>query len=168
MKLRKFMAVSAVLFCSTGIIVSCGGGGGGSIDSNSNASVNSQMLTEENDDTVEAGNEYPRDSVSSTDIVSSEEFLFRGISTLEVHVAIASLKYRRAYINICHQDKDGNLQYDNCLLNAPLKNGQISADIALANDVNKLGMTIWQYSPEHDPMEYSWMRSDVMLWAVEG
>ncbi len=173
MKLRKFMGVSAVLFCSAVIIVSCGGAGGGSSDSNSSASANSQMITEGNDDTVDEENEYPNeeqsiDSVSSTDIVSREDFLFRGISTLEIQVVIESLKYRRAYINICHQDKDGSLQYDNCLLNAPLKNGQITTDIVLANDVNGLGMTIWQYSPDDDPMEYSWTRSEIMLWAVEG
>ncbi len=177
MKLRKMMGVGAVLFCSTGVIVSCGGGGSSSTDNNSNTSVNSQMLTEGNDDNVEAssdsGNEYSREeqsseSVTSMNLVSREDFLFRGISTLQIQVEIESLKYRRAYINICHRDKDGNIQYDDCLLNAPLKNGQMTTDIALANDVNELGMSIWQYSPDDDPMEYSWTRSEIMRWAVEG
>lgn len=183
MKLIKMTNVSVLLFCSMITVTSCGGSAVSTGEPD--LLVNSQMLTEADNDTVDMdpdsanagnesnGNEYSSeeqnsDRVSSADIVSSEEFLFRGISTLEVHVVIESLKYRRAYINICHQDKDGNLQYDNCLLNAPLKNGQISTDIALANDINELGMTIWQYSPEDDPMEYSWMRSEVMLWTVEG
>lgn len=159
MKFKRCLNMS-MCFVLSGFVAACGGSGGGGSTDRSAVSTPSPSPSP-----MAVHEEAP---VSTADLITSEEFLFKGTSAIRISIHIDALQYRRAYINICHRDSGGNLQYGNCLLNAPFKNGRLDTEILLAHDVNELGMSIWQYSSESQAMEFTWMRNEGLTWVVEG
>ncbi len=115
----------------------------------------------------ETNNALTSDYTASEDVVANPNFGFDSVSVVRINITIDALKYRRAYINICHKNNDDELQYDNCLLNTPLKNGELHSDLTVANGVGSLGMEIWVYSVDEIPLKFIWSRDDGMTWLVE-
>ncbi len=150
------------------LIILCHGCGGSS-EPNSGSSTSDVNTNIQNQDADVAEEENSSEAVYTTseDVVAHVDFLFNSVATLHINVAIKSLMYRRAYINICHTDAYEELQYDDCLLNSPLRRGQIISDLTIANGVETLGMEIWVYSEGDEPLRFTWSRNDGLAWIVE-
>lgn len=104
--------------------------------------------------------------VKTEDLIASDDFVFSASTDLIFKVEISDLLYSRAYINICHLNELGEINYQNCVVNAPLKNGVMQASIPLGNDVQTLSMAIWTYDADADARVSSWSRDDGMSWVV--
>ncbi len=150
------------------LIILCHGCGGSSNSNSGSSTTDPNTITQNQDANVtEEENSSEAVYTASEDVVANVEFLFNSVATLHINVAIASFMYRRAYINICHTDVNEELQYDDCLLNAPLKRGQIISELTVANGVETLGMEIWVYSEADEPLRFTWSRNDGLAWIVE-
>ncbi len=149
------------------LIILCHGCGGSS-DPNSGNSATDVNTNIHNQDTnvVEEENSSEVVYTASEDVIANVDFLFNSAATLHINVAIEPFMYRRAYINICHTDANEELLYDDCLLNAPLKRGQIISELTIANGVETLGMEIWVYSEGDEPLRFTWSRNDGLAWIV--
>ena len=78
------------------------------------------------------------------EIITSETFLLRSTTHLSIEVSLYELSNERAYINICHSDSEGQMNYENCLLNKPLINGSVNEQLVLSNDTDNYR---WKYGP---------------------
>lgn len=161
----------------TTYLTACGGGGGGSSSGGSAGASDSSTaepeetiepvdITEENVDS-QGESEVRPDPVSTKDLVVTEEFELRSTGPLLVEVSIPELQYTRSYVNICRKNESGTgLDYNSCLLNTPLKNGELSVELLLGNETNSLDMEVWQYDPAIQPLAFEWTREGGMVWRV--
>lgn len=156
LKDKKINMMAILLFS----LFNSGCGGGGSSDSVDNS------VSESINATVPAVDSTPEVIVNTGDLISEKDFLFNSTGSLDIDVNIKSLEYTRAYINICYVNDDLNIDYQNCVVNAPLKNGRMQSEIELANDVELLYMAVWQYGIDETPLSAVWQRTDGMTWNV--
>lgn len=159
MKILKDSSINvvAILFFS---LFNSGCGGGGSSDS-ADSSV-SEPISEVSPTVSPA----PEVIVNAGDLISEKDFLFNSTNSLGIDVNIKSLEYVRAYINVCYVKDNLDIDYKNCVVNAPLKNGKIQSEIELANDIELLYMAVWQYGIDETPLSAVWKRADGMIWDV--
>jgi hypothetical protein len=67
-----------------------------------------------------------------------------------------------AYLNICREFKSSptgfSVNYDSCVLQTTLEDGEFSGEITLTNDVNELIVSVWLFNGT-DPVHHLWDRS---------
>lgn len=160
----------------------CGGGGGSGSEGGSTTSTNTtsnESTTSNNDSAVDTDTVSfvtpPTESAptviqSTSDLVTTEDFIFSAVDELDITIALNDLQYERAYINLCHfketQDQSQTIDYSNCVLNTPLKNGSFERGIALGNDITALKMEIWRYDINQEPLSYTWSRENGLDWTI--
>ena len=105
---------------------------------------------------------------SSLEITAQEDFLLESKSRINLVIDIPALSKRRAYLSLCHLDNEGVIDYQNCMLRTPLRNGILERDIVIANDIETLKIAIWLYSLDDDPLEFQWQRAHGQLWHIQG
>ncbi|MFN3235582.1 MAG: hypothetical protein ACE37D_00835 [Pseudomonadales bacterium] len=98
------------------------------------------------------------DAISKTaDLKASTTFDFT--SSFDVGVDINLDNKEKLYLNICNRfdtdDGKTNVDYDSCVLQAPIENGRYQGTLSLTNDVQQLVIAIWNYSGS-DPTYYFW------------
>ncbi len=107
------------------------------------------------------------DATSTAQLVTEREYTLSANAVLDVSVAMSTLASERSYLYICHKTDDGSLDRERCLIKTPMANGQYNGTFTLGNDVEALGMEVWQYDPDAVPSTYSWARTDNgMSWNV--
>ena len=124
-------------------------GGCGSVPSEDKA-VTSEVEVE-----VEVGKVLTAADITATkEITASENFLFETSSLVSVNIDISGYSTERAFLSICREKNDGEkIDYENCLLRAPLLNGQYNAGIEITNDQNTLLSEIWFYQEDGTPLK---------------
>ncbi len=152
----NMLLLSAISLCG------CGGGSDSDTSSNSNYQKNNtdtvtETLVETN---IQATN------VNLEDLVTSETFLLDSKRNVALSIDISELYNSRAYLNICHTKKDGNLDYQNCLIRGPLKDGKHKGEIELGNEVEHLAMEIWTYETSEEPITSNWHNTNDNKWTV--
>lgn len=158
LKYRK-INMAAVLFFGS-INLGCGGGGGSSDSADDSIGEFTGELIPVMDPTPTVV------GVNTSELIAEKDFLFNSTGSLNIDVNIQDLEYIRAYINVCYIKDNLDIDYKNCVVNAPLKNGKIQSEIELANDVEVLYMEIWQYGIDEKPLGAVWHRADGMVWNV--
>ena len=155
---KKLNMASSMLFISI-LNINCGGGG---------SSGSGAVITQPNEP-IQASNPTPQPTVlpaSTSELITDQNFLFNASSILSVDVNLNSLEYIRSYINICYGNESLQIDYDNCVFNAPFKHGVLSTTIELANDVESLYLAIWKYGLNDEPVTSEWYRENGMTWTV--
>jgi len=141
-------------------LIACGGGGGS--DSSAPAAPDTSQ-TEPEETPVE-----PVVEVNTVDVVASEDFLVKSTAELTLSIEIADLRFERAYLNLCHQTDSAEIDYNNCIVKTPLKNGMFEKTITIGHDVDQLELQVWRYDPTAEPYTYVWVRDGEasMNWSV--
>jgi len=107
------------------------------------------------------------DAKSSADLKVDPNFELKSTGLLKLDVDLASLANERAYLYVCQRKDTTTLNYDRCLVKTPISEGQYSGTFTLGNDTETLGLEVWTYNPDDEPVQYSWARSkDGMSWNV--
>ncbi len=105
-------------------------------------------------------------NISTAELYTDAGFELNSTTALDIRIDISDLKNERAYLNICRADEDGSADYNNCMLNAPIKNGQLNTQLILGNEIDILSMEIWRYDINSAPFRYQWDREDGAQWDV--
>ncbi len=104
---------------------------------------------------------------STADLKTEPEFELKSTATLQLDINITQLADERAYLYVCQRKDTTTLNYDRCLVKTPISEGQYSGTFTLGNDIETLGLEVWTYNPDDEPVQYSWARSkDGMSWNV--
>lgn len=150
-KLKLILLASAVVVAS-----GCGGTSGGSSDEGNNLTPSP------------APTPTPEPEAKSTaDLQTTAEFEFSSTEVLTLDLDIARLANERGYLYVCQKKDTSTLNYDRCLVKTPISNGQYDGTFTLGNDIETLGLEVWTYNPDDEPVQYSWARSkDGMSWNV--
>lgn len=156
------MFINKILLIATSafLIVACGGGGGSTeapaseIETNSGSSESTEETTTENN------------PETTTMLVTGEEFLLETNADISINIVIRELFGQRAYVNICHTDTEGNIDYTDCIVKTPLTNGEYMSVITIGNEVEELAMQVWRYSLTEEPINSLWRRSNGLLWDI--
>ena len=107
------------------------------------------------------------DAKSSANLKVDPNFELKSTGLLKLDVDLASLASKRAYLYVCQRKDTTTLNYDRCLVKTPISNGQYDGTFTLGNDIETLGLEVWTYNPDDEPVQYSWARSkDGMSWNV--
>ena len=107
------------------------------------------------------------DAKSSADLKVDPNFELKSTGLLKLDVDLASLANERAYLYVCQRKDTTTLNYDRCLVKTPISQGQYDGTFTLGNDIETLGLEVWTYNPDDEPVQYSWARSkDGMNWNV--
>ncbi|MFL0807917.1 MAG: hypothetical protein K6L60_11585 [Oceanobacter sp.] len=107
------------------------------------------------------------DAKSSADLKVDPNFELKSTGLLKLDVDLASLANERAYLYVCQRKDTTTLNYDRCLVKTPISQGQYDGTFTLGNDTETLGLEVWTYNPDDEPVQYSWARSkDGMSWNV--
>ncbi len=146
------------------LLAACGGGGSGGGSDTSSSDSSSQQNTTSNQ--VEESTPETSTPEATTMLVTSEDFTLETTAKLSVDVTIKALDGERAYVNICHTNGDGNIDYSNCLVKTPLTNGEYTSDVTIGNEVQVLAMQVWRYSETDEPINFLWQRSNGLLWSI--
>lgn len=77
-------------------------------------------------------------------ITVPKSFNFSTNQTMTVDVRLGSAVPAKTYLTIC---RDGVEGYDQCFVKTAVRGGQSSNDFLLPNDVAKLQVTLWSFSP---------------------
>lgn len=105
--------------CISLSLVACGGGGGGGSSSHSSGTGASSIKLK--DLKIDSGN------------------ALESVYHVSVDVALSSLNNKQAYISICDNSEGvDNINYDQCMVKAALKNGQGQFDLRVANHCESL------------------------------
>lgn len=146
-------------------LVACGGGGGGSgAESAPDPTpaappLSNNTATPSTNPTAPPAVEDPApENITSTkDLSVSETFDFTSSYDVAVNINLGAGTNR--YLNICNdfQRTSGqtNVDYDSCVLQAPLDDGQYQGTLSLTNDSTELVVAIWTYSGG-EPEYYFW------------
>ena len=85
---------------------------------------------------------------------------------MNIDVSISELEYQRAYINVCHSTVDNQIDYSNCVIQKPLKDGSINNQVTIGNEVDNLHMEVWSYEVDSIPRSFTWERGYGLDWVV--
>ena len=104
---------------------------------------------------------------STADLKTTAEFELKSTETLELVLSIAGLPEQRAYLYVCHLETNETLDRGRCLVKTPILDGAYSGTFNVGNDVEGLGLEVWSYVPNAEPVQHFWSRSeDTMNWTV--
>jgi len=166
--MRKLPSKSVLSLVLASLLVT-GCGSGGSEEEGAEVPNTNDPVANETPVTVEPIVEEPvvqTPEITTFDLVASEDFELNSTGSLDLDVYIPALSDTRAYLNVCHEKDDGRADYSNCLLNTPLKNGELASRLTLGNDVGSLVMEVWRYDTQAEPFVYHWQREDGLSWGV--
>ena len=124
--------VKNFLLVSLFILFAAGCGGGDSAPS---------PTTDGGSDGDSGGGDGATDTAS---IVIPKSFNFSTNQTMTVDVRLGKAVPAKTYLTIC---RDGVEGYDQCFVKTAVRGGQSSNDFLLPNDVAKLRVTLWSFSP---------------------
>lgn len=136
-------------------LVACGGGGGSDGTSSSNV-TSTPVVTEAETEQPVIETEEPAVITSTEELVVADTFLFQSNYKLDVLVDI-SPEYD--YLTICYADNNNQPDYGDCLLRTDLNEGEISRELLLTNDTDKLLVIAWDYADVDNPVISSWDRA---------
>jgi hypothetical protein len=143
-KLGQIRKKMIVLFIGTMSITlaSCGGGGGGEAASPSNVT----------------GNGNPEQKLEDLYIDQTNELT----AMAELNVLV-QMKSARSFLSICPEPAGGidvnNLNYDSCIIRAPLDDNPTAFKLMLPNHIDKLVAIVWFYQAGKQPLVAEWQRS---------
>lgn len=161
----------SVIFMSF-LMVACGGGGGGS-DSGATSSplaapdqsksfVTDIRLTER-DPSIPAGPDEIVDSLaqSSREIVVPNNFNLNSERILDLRVTLSEEDMQPAYLSLCTDyviDSENSyiINYDSCLLRAPLSENEYETTITITNDLKGLVAALWFVDDNKAPISMDW------------
>ena len=103
---------------------------------------------------------------STSELTTTEDFLIESTAELNIDVSISELEYQRAYINVCHSTEDNKIDYSNCVIQKPLKDGSIYNQVTIGNEVDNLHMEVWSYEVNSIPRSFTWKRDYGLDWVV--
>ena len=137
-------------FAVTTALTGCGGGGGEG--SSSNDGINAAG------DTNTGADEIVKQGLDDLNIDQDNKLV--SVSELEVMVQINS---RRSFLNICAQevfqsDLD-QIDYERCILRAPLDDTPGTFKLTLPNHIDKLIAIVWFYEADKQPLVKKWQRN---------
>lgn len=147
---------------SLGFITGCGGGDGGSSSAGPSSDNGDTELSTEQAEVVEANENNEATQTSSTlrtiDLIADEYFDFSTEYTLNLVVDLGGMTANRAYFNLCpaHIEIRGQADYQNCLLQVPIIDGQFSHSIQVGGDQRQLFAEIWPIESDAQPWRYEW------------
>jgi len=140
-EIRKIMTILLIGAISM-TLTSCGGGGGGEAGSPSNVT----------------GNGNPERKLEDLYIDQTNELT--AIAELNVLVQMEST---RSFLSICPEPAGGidvnNLNYDSCIIRAPLDDNPTAFKLMLPNHIDKLVAIVWFYQAGKQPLVAEWQRS---------
>ena len=137
-----------VIFSAVMMLVACGGGSsGGDSDPIPVAPTPS--------------NPPPQEAPTTADLVVSSTFDLATYQVIEIDVDVSQRWSGKLYLNVCETNGGDTplLNYKNCLLKAPLKDGKLSASFSVSYSVNQLGAEIL------DPQNLG--MTEVTIWDAE-
>ena len=132
MKKFNLTIISIALF----LLAACGGGSGGSGSSPSPSPTPAPPA---------APSPPPQSAPTETaDLVVSPSFTLATYQMIEVNVDVSSRWNGKLFLNICETtgESDPRLNFNKCLLNAPLQNGKLNTSVSVSYGVNRLGAEI--------------------------
>ena len=144
-EIRKIMTILLIGAISM-TLTSCGGGGGGEAGSPEAgpSSVNS--------------NGNPERKLEDLYIDQTNELT--AMAELNVLVQMEST---RSFLSICPEPAGGidvnNLNYDSCIIRAPLDDNPTAFKLMLPNHIDKLVAIVWFYQAGKQPLVAEWQRS---------
>ena len=168
-----------VIFLSIALVVGCGGSGGDSSESTT-ADTNQTLTAVDSDNTDEQQTEESTQTevepeeqeaipvTQMADLYVGPELLLRETYTIVLAVNLGELASSNAVINVCRMTADGELDSTNCILQAPLTNGQLETEIALS-DQHDLIAQIWRHDVSSEPLAYQWQffeDSTLQEWTI--
>ena len=140
-EIRKIMTILLIGAISM-TLTSCGGGGGGEAASPSNVT----------------GNGNPERKLEDLYIDQTNELT--AMAELNVLVEMEST---RSFLSICPEPAGGidvnNLNYDSCIIRAPLDDNPTAFKLMLPNHIDKLVAIVWFYQAGKQPLVAEWQRS---------
>ncbi|MEC4724687.1 hypothetical protein HWQ46_03885 [Shewanella sp. D64] len=134
-----------IAFTLIGLVGGCGGGDGG-------GEAISAPITTPDPDPVTA-------PTSLDDLVIAADNIIESSYQLDIDVAMNN--QQRAYFSLCGDyqvsGSSYKVDYDSCLYRGPLDEGNLSANIKVANHQSKLMVVIWHYdgsAPSYQLWQY--------------
>lgn len=121
---KNFFLVSLFILFAAG----CGGGGGAAPSPTTDSGSGGATGT----------------ATGTAGITVPKSFNFSTNQTMTVDVRLGSAVPAKTYLTIC---RDGVEGYDQCFVKTAVRGGQSSNDFLLPNDVAKLQVTLWSFSP---------------------
>jgi len=138
--------ITVAVFLSL-LMIACGGGGSG--DAGSDGIVSSPP------DTAAPPATPAPTGAAAIDVPVG--FDFASTTTLPVTVLLNDSAPAKAYLTVCRSTPAG-VDYDRCLLRAPVSAGRYDGELLLPNHVDSLTATVWSFSPASVVRSVAWER----------
>ncbi|WP_159653577.1 hypothetical protein [Vibrio atypicus] len=130
------LKLSVILSCSLGLIA-CGGGGGGSSSSS-------------------GGSGSTKAPVELKDLKIDNDNALESVYHVDIDVSLPGLDSKQAYISICDNSNGvDNINYDQCLIKAALKDGAGQYELRVANHCDSLVAVVSVMEPGTPAMIYT-------------
>ncbi len=155
------MRTLILTFTLTSLLLGCGGASEQERDTAQGGSVSDQTNEE-----AQNADEADTPVQESWDIVAEEGFLFQASNTLSLNIDLPEFQNRRAYINLCQINEHNSINYQNCILKSPLRNGYFNKEVDIGNQIEHLALAIWPYTGE-DPLVFQWERTAGLDWVID-
>ena len=146
------------------LLTACGGGSGEDAAPSSTSHPPAEDNINQPEQSQDSETVLP--ASSTFDLLAKQDFTFRSTLSLDIDIDIDQLRGERAYVNICHLKNNGSNDYNNCVLKAPLKNGQLNIQLSIGSDIDALSMQIWRYDPTSNVLAYQWTKEQGGTWMV--
>jgi len=157
--MNKSGAIQTVMIILlTGVIgmtlASCGGGGGG--EAAPSAASSSNVISNVN----------PERKLKDLYIDPSNE-----LTALTELSVLVQMKTTRSFLSICPESAVGidvnNLDYDSCIIRAPLDDNPTALKLMLPNHIDNLVAIVWFYQAGKQPLVTEWQRSTAAGTALD-
>ncbi len=111
-------------------------------------------VSEENNDTVTNVSENTR---LTSELSSDPYFTFKTSHSIKLDFSWSTMGQQRSYLSVCQEaieNTDGRwvIDYESCLLRAPVKDGSFQGEIEITNDRTELYAELWSYDATKPPM----------------
>ena len=171
----KILVILTIVFT----LAACGGGGSGasSSDTTQQSHEQNQQLAQQQNEQEQADESFDElvndsideqmvEPISTANLVAEEHFEFQSISELNIYVDITHRGEQVGYLNICNIE-EGEIDFKNCYVNAPVRNGVFSSQIAVAADVTALGAEVVFFDENVEPLRAEWHAQNGGDWYIQ-